>query len=86
MPNQESQTSNNNNTRQRNKSIDQEFGCALTFGQQRCCLPEWIWWSTKETRPNFQSNNYYYDNSNNQQRNCNEDIPKLISVNNKRIV
>ena len=88
MPNidQETQTNNNNNTRQRN-NLEQEFGCAFTFG--RYCIPELLWWFSKEDRPSqtrSDNNNNNNNNNNNQQKNCNEDIPKLIRINNKRII
>lgn len=65
------------------KYIDKEVGCAFTIGQQRCCIPEWLCWWNKEDRPN-NSKDYYYFNSD--QRNCTDDIPRLISVNNQRLV
>jgi|LauGreStaDraftv2_3_1035109.scaffolds.fasta_scaffold625521_1 hypothetical protein len=71
-----------NNTHQR-KFSEKEVGCAFTLGQQRCCIPEWLCWWNKESRPNHAYRDHYYYSD---QRNCTDDIPRLISVNNQRLV
>lgn len=80
MPEIETQTSNNNSSYKRN--TDKEFGCALTLGKQRCCIPEWLFWWNREDRPHHSHSYRTFDSD--IQRNCTEDIPRLISVNNKR--
>jgi hypothetical protein len=94
MPESQTQTdTNNNNNRTRGGSFtDKEVGCAFTLGQQRCCMPEWLCWWNKEDRPTHVYRSYTNSSSDNHHHhhyhssNFTDDIPRLISVNNQRLI
>ena len=87
MPESHTQTDTNRNN---NRTFtDKEVGCAFTLGNQRCCMPEWLCWWNKEDRPNHVYRSYRDTNSssyNNYNSNFTDDIPRLISVNNQRLI
>jgi len=92
MPEFSTQTDTINTNRTRGGSFrDKEVGCAFTLGE-RCCIPEWLCWWNKEDRPNHVYRSYTNSSSDNhhhhQYHNSNftDDIPRLISVNNQRLI
>ena len=94
MPESQTQTDTNTNRKRGGsftKFADKEVGCALTLGEQRCCMPDWMCWWNKEDRPthvyrsytNSSSHHHHYHHYHNS--NFTDDIPRLISINNQRL-